>query len=243
MRVHVYAPIFNEEKILPYFLRHYCTFAQQLVFFDNGSTDRSREIIATTPNAVLKNLDTNNKMEEWALRDLRNHAWKESRGNADFVFVVDADEFIWHPNLVAYLEELKRTGVTLCQCLGYEMASRTFPTTTGQIYDEIKHGIPRRYMCKLAVFDPNALQEIDYEPGSHAADPVGKVVMEPNRQLLLLHYNMLGMDYMLPRYAARFARVPPEDIAANVNVHYGYDLQKVNERHEMVLRRAVQVVP
>src|SRR6187551_2085086 len=115
MRVHVYAPTFNEEKILPYFLRHYSTFAERLIFIDNGSTDRSREIISAAPSAVLKSLDTNNKMEESALRDIRNHAWKESRGQADFVVIADADEFVWHPNMRGYLEELKRIGVTLCQ--------------------------------------------------------------------------------------------------------------------------------
>jgi glycosyltransferase involved in cell wall biosynthesis len=243
MRIHVYTPCWNEEKILPYFLRHYGPLAERIVFFDNGSTDRSAEIIAGCPNALLHRFDTGGAMAENALREIRNHAWKASRGHADWVIVADADEFIWHQDLPGYLESLTRAGVTLCHCIGYEMGSRQFPTTGGQIYDEIKFGIPRRYMCKLAVFDPNAIEEINYDMGAHAAQPDGRVVLEPHRQLLLLHYNMLGMDYMLPRYAARFARVPAEDRAANINVHYGYDVAKVTERHEMVLRRAVQVVP
>jgi hypothetical protein len=31
-----------------------------------------------------------------------NRCWKESRGRADWVFITDLDEFIYHPRLLEY---------------------------------------------------------------------------------------------------------------------------------------------
>jgi glycosyltransferase involved in cell wall biosynthesis len=45
MKVGLTAPCFNEERFLPYFLRHYSTFCDKIFIFDNCSTDKSKEII------------------------------------------------------------------------------------------------------------------------------------------------------------------------------------------------------
>ena len=45
MRIDVYTILRNERIILPYFLRHYGSFADCLVVYDDRSDDGSRELL------------------------------------------------------------------------------------------------------------------------------------------------------------------------------------------------------
>lgn len=49
-RIHVYTICWNEERFLPYFLRHYGAFAEEITVFDNGSDDNSVAIARAFPN-------------------------------------------------------------------------------------------------------------------------------------------------------------------------------------------------
>jgi glycosyltransferase involved in cell wall biosynthesis len=51
-----------------------------------------------------------------------NQCWKEARGNADYVIIVDCDEHIFHPKLIEYLAAQKRNEVTLIPTLGFQKA-------------------------------------------------------------------------------------------------------------------------
>jgi hypothetical protein len=132
MRVHVYAMSWNEERFLPYFLRHYA-FAERITIFDNMSDDRSLEIIGGFGNAVVEPLDTGGELRDTVLRDVKNNGWKKSRGQADWVICVDVDELLWHPQLLDQLAAFRSRGITVPIPIGYEMVSQSFPTTSGQV--------------------------------------------------------------------------------------------------------------
>ena len=53
MIVHVYGLCWNEEKMLPYFFKHYDDIADQYFIFDNNSTDNSLSILKANPKVVL----------------------------------------------------------------------------------------------------------------------------------------------------------------------------------------------
>ena len=63
--VHVYALCWNEEKILPYFLRHYGRIASKIVIYDNESSDRSVEIIRSYPNTEVIPYSTDEKIDDF----------------------------------------------------------------------------------------------------------------------------------------------------------------------------------
>ncbi len=138
VKVDVYSIMRNEIKILPYFLRHYETFADRIFVWDDGSDDGTREILDAHPKVNVLPLNLGRADDVYFV----NHLWPQykeiSRGYADWVMCVDADEFIYHPNLMEKLEELGSKGVKRICCRGFTMYHPKFPTTTGQIYDEIK---------------------------------------------------------------------------------------------------------
>ena len=82
----------------------------------------------------------------------RTKLWKEARCNAEWVIYVDADEFLYHEDMLTLLRSYLADGVEVPQIRGYTMFSREFPTTTGQIYDQVKAGVPDDVWNKPAIF-------------------------------------------------------------------------------------------
>ena len=205
MKIHVYAVCYNEEKMLPYFIRHYERFAERLFIADGGSSDGSLEILNSHPKVILaREIHGDGLYEEEVLMRFRNFSYAFSRGRADWVMVVDVDEFVYHPRLLSVLEACKRDGVTLPCVRGFEMLCPQFPQTDGQIYDEVKRGVPNQFYDKSAVFDPSL--EINFDPGCHGATPCGNV-QKCATDLFLLHYRFLGEDHFVRKYQTRIGRL------------------------------------
>lgn len=217
MNIDVYSLCWNEERFLPYFLRHYSSVASLVTIFDNESTDRSVEIIQSFPNTRVLSYASGGELREDIRRDYKNECWKESKSRADWVIVVDIDEIVYHPRLHEHLATCSARGITLPWTVGYEMVTDRFPLTAGQIYDEVIDGVHDAWYSKPAVFDPNALDEINYEPGAHRCAPTGRVAEERSPDLKLLHYRFLGLEYVQARFAAM------RDRQSEVNVQQGWN--------------------
>jgi len=189
-----------------------------MFIFDDRSTDRSRALIEAHPHAecitgVPVYSDADHKVSDDILLALKNAAYKSSRGKADWVMVVDIDEFVYHPDLTELLSQYGAQGITLPEIQGFEMVSECPPFTDGQIYQEIRRGFRNPWYSKCAVFDP-AL-EINYLPGSHACVPTGLVRRSEGIELKLLHYRFLGEDYFCGRYATRQASLSATNLDNN----------------------------
>jgi glycosyltransferase involved in cell wall biosynthesis len=214
----------NERTILPYFIQHYRRIAERIVIADNESTD-STASFAWSLGAEVEEVKTDGRFSGTTLRDWKNERWKESIGKADYVIVCDADEFLWHPNLEWLLETQKRNGVTLPRVRGFEMVSEKFPTTPGQIYEEVKHGFREARFDKHIIFDPNEL-EINYDYGAHHAYPQGNVKLSHlHSTYLLLHFRFVGRERFMRKYGEKeFDPADPEDLNGTVK-WFGVDLK------------------
>jgi hypothetical protein len=243
LRIHVYALCWNEERFLPYFLRHYGSFAEKIHIFDNMSSDRSVDIIKSFPNTHVERFDTNELLRDDILRDLKGTRWKDSKGRADWVICVDTDEILWHARLVEYLQSCQQRSITIPVPSGYEMVSDSFPTTPGQVYDEVKQGAFNVEYCKPCIFNPNAIMEMNYNAGCHLARPVGRVIVDPRSDLKLLHYRFLGLDYVLPRFQVKFSRCSEINKQNNWGAHYGAEKEQIIQGIELFKRESIQVVP
>ena len=218
--IHVYTVCFNEEKILPYFLRHYGSIASKIVIYDNESSDSSVEIVRSYPNTEVIPHHTGGKIDDFKYVEIKNNAWKKSRGKADWVIVVDADEFLYHPDLAARLKSYRQRGITISTPVGYDMISETFPKSEGMIYDEVKLGVRNKAFDKTRIFDPNAAYEMNYTPGSHGAAPSGFVNYGPYGEFKLLHFRFLGLDYLVERQESGKPRITQYMIEHSFNSHY-----------------------
>ena len=226
MIIHVYAICWNEEKMLPYFFKHYDNIADQYFIFDNDSTDNSLSMLRSHPKVITDRFEIKGNSVLKSAQDLFNQFWKKSRGKADWVIICEADEHLFHPNLRTYLQECTSKGITLVVPTGCNMVSDTFPNSNQLLYETVRYGVRNEWFDKPQIFNPNAIQEINFSPGRHAALPVGNVVKPPKSEVLLLHYKSLGLDYVNSRHSELKQRLLEGDIANGWGSHYLFDEQK-----------------
>ena len=239
--IHLHALCWNEQRLLPYFFRHYDPIVDRYFIYDNGSTDGSLEILASHPRVVLDTFQFSGSFVAAAtVHD--QHCWKKSRGVADWVLVVNVDEHVYHPSLRRYLRACTRAGVTIVTPEGYNMVSTAFPTTSRPLWKTVCFGARDTIWDKPECFDPNRIEEINFTEGRHAAAPTGTAVHARTVRTKLLHYKYLGADYMVRRHEELRGRIPPQDLARGVGYQYAWDRERNLEELERCQKRAVRVV-
>jgi Glycosyl transferase family 2 len=72
--VHLYALCWNEERLLPFFFRHYDPFVTRYFIFDHNSTDHSRQILKAHPRVTLGKFKVRGDSYISKARDFYNHA-------------------------------------------------------------------------------------------------------------------------------------------------------------------------
>lgn len=240
--VHLYALCWNEERMLPYFLRHYESVVDRFFVFDDGSTDLSRVLLERHPKVELAAFNRNGDSYVLSAMRFYREAWKESRGHADWVIVCNVDEHVYHRDLLGYLMRCRERGVTLVGTMGYEMVGDGFPEGFGRLCDEVVRGVRWDRLDKVAIFDPTAIAEIGYSPGRHVSRPTGDVVFPARRTVKLLHYKHLGLAYLVQRQAELRTRLLPGDVAQRYGIQYLKGADEIRRDFEALSRAAVPVL-
>jgi len=210
MRIEVYAVCYNEEKILPYFLRHYSQYGK-IIVYDNYSTDHSVEI-AQSEGAEIRLFDTCGQFDDMTNLQIKEHCWRGSK--ADWCIVIDMDEFIYCPDLIAHLGKIQATVIEPDM---FDMFIDHFPTTQGQIYDEVKLG--HETWPKMNLIRPDQITEMNYIPGCHLAIPQGNVVIERKGPIKTLHMKHLGREYTIDRTVNSGARMSQQNRDLKLGTH------------------------
>lgn len=207
MKIDVYA-IMNDERVLaPYFLRYYETFAQNIYVWDDDSQDGTRELLEQHPKVTILPLEKFGDRNDYWVESVFTQYETYSKGKADWVMIADADEFIVHRHLKQELERQRAAGVQLIMCRGWCMLSDHIPTTDGQIYGEIKRGVPDKWATKWSIFDPEI--KVRFQKGRHhypAEVTPGTKYLKHNA-FRILHYRYLSEDWVVERDARNMRRL------------------------------------
>lgn len=203
MKVDVYTITYNEGKLLPYFLRHYESFADRIFVWDDESNDGTREMLDSHPKVQVLPHNLGMLDDLYFVQKLWPQ-YVKSRGYADFVICAESDEFVYHPNILEKLEELKSKGIQRICCKGFHMYHHKFPETDGQIYDEAKFGFYDATLSKTILFDPNIVMK--WTEGRHHCSKEEFSVHDTG--IVLLHYRLLGYDFYIEKMKKRLNRVP-----------------------------------
>jgi len=210
MLIETYILAHNEERRMAYCMRHYSQFSQ-VIILENNSTDRQCEI-AESMGARIWSFDVPDVIDNQWYMNIKGSCWKGSK--ADWVIIADADEFVYHPDLISILE---KTKATIFQPQLFNMFCEKFPTTTGQIYEEVTLGVEGG--GKRNIFRPDQIEEINYEPGCHMAHPTGNVIFG-TEDIKTLHFRGLGKEFMIERNRYASARRSENDKKNGWAIHY-----------------------
>jgi hypothetical protein len=229
--------------MLGFFFRHYDSFVQRYVIYDDGSTDDSVEILRAHPRVDLRPMPERCDPDSRVLSvvPLQDSCWKESRGVADWVIVTDIDEHVWHPDLASYLAGCLWRGVTIVPGLGYHMLSDTFPEPGAPILQTVVMGATDHWSSKLNLFCPDAIEETRFTPGRHTAAPAGRVLVPWRDELRVLHFRFLGFERTQRRHEEYLARQRPKDLANSLGFQYSWSREELRERWDALQARAVDV--
>jgi len=250
MKIWAYAICWNEEKILPYYLRHYEKFCDKIIIYDNESTDRSREIIKAHPKTELRTYITKGQIRDDVYLQLKEKSVYEAKDNVDYVIVGDIDEFLYHPDINLFLKQ--NTGFSFYRPTGFQMVSDSYPNTKNQIYSQCKIGVPTYNLCKPILFNPNKVDELKLSPGGHTVAYLkegdkeyefsydNKAKWNPgwspfkprfknfyDSPLKLLHYKYIGIDYVVNRQKVLANRLSEINRKMGWGKHYYNNTQKI----------------
>jgi hypothetical protein len=231
MAIHLYTFGWNEMRMLPFFFRHYEPFVDKIVFYDDGSTDGTLDLLAAKPNVEVRSFPMPHP-ESFSLsvQAWRNQCWKESRGQADWVIVTEIDEHLHHSDIAGYLRQCWIQGVTYIPALGYDMVIETFPGAGEHLAHTRTIGAPKHPYSKLRIFDPSAIDEVNFGIGGHTAAPSGRLVLPETDEILLLNYKHLGADYVLPRHASLAERLRPLDLRKGWGRHFFFSAERYEQQ-------------
>jgi hypothetical protein len=247
--------MYNEERILPFFIDHYRKLVSKFVFYDNSSSDNSVAVIRNAGiNHEIFKFDTSEQFDELYLTRLRNNIWKQSKSaNVDYVIVCDTDEFLYHADIDSFLKTNRERGVTIFKPEGYNMFSAEFPSLeTGAIVSQVKRGVRANRQFsgsfglerfdKCILFSPDYIDNIDFGTGSHDCNPTGTVVYSEYEGLKLLHYKALSLPYLLGKMESLRTRIPQQQKDMGLNYHYFNQAADIERDFWDYLRQATDVI-
>jgi glycosyltransferase involved in cell wall biosynthesis len=213
-RIHLYALCWNEEDIIPFFLRHYGGFADRIVIHDDESDDRSVGLLRAHPKVevVPANLPAGiGRADASRFIPFYNEAWKRSRGEADWIITCNLDEFYVHPTgLPAHLAACREQGVNIVPSFGFDMVSWRRPAPGSDLARTVRRGGRSWPMNKVCAFNPDEVEEINFTQGRHFCLPRGRLRFEPRVEVTLLHYHYLGLGRFVARYLEKKRRNPKD---------------------------------
>ena len=162
----IYSIAYNEEILLPYFIRFYRTRFPNcnIVIYDNCSTDSTKKIALSESCSVI-NFDTNNEINEYKYLEVKNHCWKQSL--TDWVLVCDIDE--WFDVKQNDLLLAKKNKVNIFRSQSWNMVNMTSEWIDP---DEINYGVRDSHYDKCLLFNSKQILEINYDVGCHHSNPV-----------------------------------------------------------------------
>lgn len=208
MNIDVHAICYNEEKLMPFFMKHYNDFARNIYIYDNFSTDKSVEI-ARRLGAIVRTFGNGNLDDREYLK-IKNNVYKKS--DADYVIVCDLDEFLYHPNLIEELKEYMKQGIQLPNIQGFNIYSEQFPKSD---ILEIDTGFEDKNFCKQIIFSPKV--DIKFNYGCHTNAAQGK----RGGKLYLLHYRCIGgVGEMITRHRMYSLRMCEFNKQYRLGAHY-----------------------
>lgn len=225
--------------MLPYFLRHYKRLTDSITIWDNGSTDRSVEIMKAN-GVKVRYYESGDEIRDDIMMQVKNQCWKSSRYRDDWVIVVDIDEFVYKSDLASFLSN---TNQTVLRPFGYCMLCRTMPRPHDNLPEVVKWGVADKQYNKACLFRPDCVGEINFTVGAHEANPVGPKVLEgQDVGLKLLHYNYLTLEYHLARYKERGARLSRNNIAQSWGTVYLRSPEELTAKYRELEAEAQLVV-
>jgi len=204
MKIIVFVITYNCADVLPFFLRHYSSFADEISAFDDYSTDDTRSLLLANPKVILRDWPYRTGIDEDAFLAHWQEWYPKASGRFDWVMIPDSDEILYAPDIRRLLSDQQALGYDVIQTQGWNMTGDGLPKDDGrQIWQISPMGVPAPVYSKPVVFRPHI--KINWNRGKHALENCNPEVT-PRPMIKLLHYRYMGFEYTKAKNAKNYAR-------------------------------------
>jgi hypothetical protein len=187
--------------------------------------------------------DSGDQIRDDIYLQIKNNCWKEARGLADWVIIVDFDEIFCRALIVngaaqfdLDLTEPYNGGYTIVKPYGYNMISLGAPLgADGHPFTYCQNGVYHWPMEKPCCFRPDKIKEINYHPGCHGIEPLGEVNVYNRPEYKLLHFKMWNIDFYMQRLQVLASRLSAVNRSQGWGEHYTWPV----ERHKKAYLEAL----
>ena len=229
MKIWVYALCYNESHFVGNFLTAYKE-AERIVVYDNYSTDNSVDLLQKDHRVEIRYNDSGGEIRDDIYLSIKNNCWKEARGKADWVVIVDFDEIFLRLTSEVMDIDLDKPygdGYTIIKPYGFNMISMDAPLyTDDHPWRWSQKGTYHTPNEKLCCFRPDKIKEINYGVGCHTCNPRGDVRIYYQPEYKQLHYKAWNYDLYMTK--ARLYR----NRLSSINKSQGWGFQYVGDDEE-----------
>ena len=212
MKIRIVSVCYNEREMLPFYLRHYEQFADEIILYDDASDDGSRAMACCCPIVQLRDwpfpsgLHDDNMMRLWQSAMTEAHA-----EGVDWVAFPDIDEILWRQDGLRHACDIASfRGDEVIGSEGWNMVGDGLPKDDGksQVYQLLQTGVRAPVYSKPIIVNTGRLVRsiVTWNRGRHALENCAPR-MSKRPIVKLLHYRYLGHDYTARRNARNYERV------------------------------------
>lgn len=219
MRVLVLSIFYNAREVVEFYMRHYRTFADTILCFDDQSTDGTREILQhherhSAGQVMVKDWPHPGSQidEDLFLKFYYEQVRLAGERDYDWVIIPDPDELIYAPKIRNVLWQANSDNLDMIRCVGMNLVGPHFPIDDGksQLYEIHPFGILAPVYSKVSVVRPGA--DINWLRGRQGIEHCS-VRMNQRASLMLLHARYFGVEYTALKNAQNYDRCPDKTVA------------------------------
>lgn len=236
-RVLLITHVYNEEMMLPFFIRHHAGMFDHAIIIDYNSTDASRNVIRRDAPETWRIVQATNP-SEFGAEQLDQDVMKwEAQNPDDWKIALTVTEFLMAPpNFRLLLEE---AGKHMHTIPGYDVSGRSDDDSMPPLSSEKQLATQRSMVCgqkgkqKRFIHVGYRQGEYAYVPGRHVMERATRVEdLPPGLQdLFYLKFRFSPWPEMLQRKLQIGPRVPEADRAREMGVqHYSATTAEAMQR-------------
>jgi len=231
ININIFIVCYNESVLLPHTIAHYkknfpsC----QIFIYDNYSTDDSVKIAESLGCKVIM-WDTENILNDYKLRDLKNTCWKNIESG--WIIVIDMDE--WLSITERELKKETKLGTTILNIKGIDMIGESLRVNLSDInLNNINKYVDNQWENKKLCFLREKINDINYDLGSHTCNPNGEIKYS-SKTYYNKHMCNLGLPFLTNKMLHRYKR-SEEMRKLGIATHYINNINEIKNNYNNLL--------